>query len=59
MSEDTTLRLELVAAKAKQLAEDNKRGKLWPGDLERGLQELYEQLSRAQQDARSHNPSDR
>lgn len=37
---DVTLRLELIAAKAKQLATDNERGKLWPGELIRGLGEL-------------------
>jgi hypothetical protein len=53
MNSDTTLRLELIAAKAKQLAVDLEHGKLWPGDLSRGLQEISEQLSRVQQDSRT------
>lgn len=39
------IRLELAAAKAKQLAEDLRRGKLWDGDLERGIGEITQQLS--------------
>ena len=38
-------RLELIAAKAKQMAEDHKAGRMWPGDLARGLRELNEQLA--------------
>lgn len=38
--------LELLAAKAKQLAEDYKRGRLWEGDLSRGLRELQETLNK-------------
>jgi hypothetical protein len=51
--DDTTLRLELIAAKAKQLATDSERGKLWPGDLSRGLREIAEQLEKVQQGARN------
>ena len=40
----TVTRLELIAAKAKQLAEDLKHGKLWPGDLAKGAGEIGEQL---------------
>lgn len=38
-------RLELVAAKAKQLAEDAKIGSLWDGDLQRGVGEMLGQLN--------------
>ncbi len=41
-------RLELIAAKAKQLAEDMKHGRLWPGDLSKGISELLEQLAAIQ-----------
>ncbi len=40
----TANRLELIAAKARQLADDYKAGSLWPGDLARGLGEIGEQL---------------
>lgn len=40
-----TTRLELIAAKARQLAEDHKANRMWPGDLYRGLRELNEQLT--------------
>jgi hypothetical protein len=43
--EMAAVRLELVAAKAKQLAEDLKNGRLWEGDLSRGIREIHEQLS--------------
>lgn len=43
----TAIRLELVAAKAKQLAEDLKRGRLWEGDLSRGISEIMGQLNQA------------
>jgi hypothetical protein len=53
MSESTVLRLELIAAKAKILAEDQKKGKLWPGQLGRGLQEIREQLDLISSDSRA------
>lgn len=43
-TETNVLYLELVAAKAKQLAHDLKNGKLWDGDLGRGVDELFETL---------------
>lgn len=49
---DVALRLELIAAKAKQLAEDVKAGKLWPGQLTAGLREVREQLDRATDESR-------
>lgn len=52
-NEMVAMRLELVAAKAKQLAEDCKRGKLWPGDLQRGISEMEGQLATACQEART------
>lgn len=36
MSEMVVVYLELAAAKARQLAEDEKRHRHWPGDLQRG-----------------------
>lgn len=47
MSELVDVYLELAAAKAKQLAEDSKRGKLWEGDLQRGISEIRETLDKA------------
>lgn len=44
--------LELAAAKAKQLAEDAKRGRHWPGDLQRGIGEISEALQKAASEAR-------
>lgn len=44
-------RLELAAAKAKQLAEDLKHGRLWEGDLSKGISETIEQLQQAAIDA--------
>lgn len=47
-----TVYLELAAAKAKQLAEDTKRGRTWPGDVERGIAEVREALEKASNSAR-------
>jgi hypothetical protein len=52
-SELVSVYLELAAAKAKALAEDYKRGRLWPGDLERGLGEIQEALNKASSEART------
>ncbi len=49
-SETNALYLELVAAKAKQLAHDVKNGKLWPGDLNKGLSEIWENLQKIDED---------
>ena len=38
--------LELLAAKAKQLAEDYKNGRLWEGELSRGLGELQQTINK-------------
>lgn len=51
--ENVQLRLELIAAKAKQLAADVKNGKLWPGDLSAGLHDIHEQLAHVGQEARN------
>lgn len=45
MDESIAVRLELAAAKAKQLALDYRNGKLWDGDLDRGKSEIISQLS--------------
>jgi hypothetical protein len=44
MNESIAVRLDLIAAKAKQLALDYRQGKLWEGDLDRGKGEISEQL---------------
>ncbi len=49
---DVTMRLELIAAKAKQLASDEENGRLWEGDLSRGLSDLLRYVQQAQSDAR-------
>lgn len=44
-------RLELIAAKARQLAIDLRANKFWPGELEAGIHEISEQANRAAQEA--------
>lgn len=44
--DENVMRLQLIAAKAKQLASDVEHGRLWEGDLTQGLDEIREQLSR-------------
>ncbi len=44
--------LDLAAAKARQLAEDERRGRHWEGDLERGIAEVSEALAKARHAAR-------
>ena len=39
-------RLELIAAKAKILVNDYRFGKLWGGDLSRGLEELKKEIDK-------------
>lgn len=39
-------RLELIAAKAKILVNDYRFGKLWDGDLSRGLEELKKEIDK-------------
>lgn len=43
-TEQNAMRLDVIAAKAKQLAYDCRYGKLWEGDLARGLSEMHEQM---------------
>ena len=38
--------LSLVAAKARQLSEDLQNGKLWEGDLKKGLSEIRSQIGK-------------
>jgi hypothetical protein len=47
------IRLELIAAKAKQLAADNGNNRIWPDDLVKGLNEVQEQLTLAIREAKS------
>ena len=51
--EIVSVRLELIAAKAKQLASDVKNGKLWEGELSQGIGEIQQQVSQVVQDART------
>lgn len=44
MNDDVADRLELIAAKARVLVNDYRQGKLWDGDLSRGLQELKKEI---------------
>lgn len=55
----TEVRLELIAAKARQLAEDHKHGRLWPNDLNKGLSELEEQIRLVRSEGRDYNQWDR
>jgi hypothetical protein len=52
-SEMVAVYLDAAAAKAKQLAEDVRRRKLWPGDLKRGISDAIQQLQAASREA--HN----
>lgn len=49
MSDQAVIYMYLVAAKAAQLAQDMKTGKLWPGDLSSGIGEIQEALRKCQQ----------
>lgn len=60
MTENTTaIRLELVAAKAKLLAEDIKHNRLWPGELSRRTSDICSDIEAARSDARRLDPNDR
>lgn len=50
---DLSIRLDLIAAKARQLSEDVERGRLWPGELSKGLADIRTQLEHAEQSART------
>lgn len=52
MDESIAARLDLIAAKARQLALDYRNGKLWDGDLDRGKSEIYTQLQNIPQERR-------
>lgn len=41
----TAARLEIISAKAKILAESARNGSFWPGDLEKGIQEIRTELA--------------
>lgn len=45
--DEVVIRLELIATKAKQLADDVKNNRLWEGELSKGLSEIGEQLQMA------------
>lgn len=44
--DNAAMRLELIAAKAKQMAEDLRQDRLWRGDFSRGIAEINDQLGR-------------
>lgn len=44
--------LDLMAAQAKTLSRDVRDGRLWNGDLNKGLREIREALDKAQNAAR-------
>jgi hypothetical protein len=46
-------RLELIAAKAKALAMDFKNGKLWEGELSKGIADIRHELEKVSSDART------
>lgn len=47
MNEDIAVWLDLAAAKARQLAQDYRAGRLWEGDLSHGIGEITQQLQKA------------
>lgn len=53
MSDDhVAMRLDLIAARAAQLASDVRSGRLWGGDLSKGLQDIHEQMRHLGSDPR-------
>jgi hypothetical protein len=53
--EMVAMRLDLIAAKAKQMSEDVKHGRLWEGDLSRGLADIQEQLEAAAREVKTRS----
>lgn len=49
---EAAMRLEVVAAKAAQLAHDLRAGALWPGELSNGLSDIREQLDKVKENRR-------
>lgn len=47
MNEVLASRLDLIAAKAKIMASDYRNGRMWEGDLSRGLDELLREITYA------------
>lgn len=56
-------RLELIAAKAKVMAADYKNGRMWDGELSKGLDDLLREITHARNERespeRGFDPSDR
>jgi hypothetical protein len=52
--EATAARLDLIAAKAKVLANDYRQNRLWEGDLSKGLAELEAQIEWVQRESRDN-----
>jgi hypothetical protein len=46
-TQSAAMYLDVVAAKAKQLADDARKGRLWPGDMAMGISECMKQLEAA------------
>lgn len=46
-AQSAAMYLDVAAAKAKQLAEDAREGRLWPGELSEGIRECMKQLENA------------
>lgn len=43
---EATVALKLISAKAQQLEQDVEKHRLWPGQLEEGLQDIERQIQR-------------
>lgn len=54
-NETVAARLELIAAKARVLVNDYRAGRLWDGDLSKGLQELRREIELAQNESGDTN----
>lgn len=50
VNETVAARLEFVAAKARILVNEYRAGRLWEGELSRGLDELRSEIDRAQRE---------
>lgn len=48
MNDDAAVYMDLVAAKAKQLAQDMRTGRLWPSDFSIGVGEIQDALRKSQ-----------
>lgn len=51
-------RLELIAAKAKVMAADYKDGRMWDGDLSKGLDDLLREITHVRNERGSSDRND-